>query len=71
MSDVAQPSEKQTTGEVDPKNWDEAVAVTGRPNDVPEDNSTFASRAKRAKEKPAASKVDAPVTAPKKRAARK
>lgn len=41
-------SEKNTTGELDPSIWDEAVAVTGRPQDEPLPNSTFAERAKAA-----------------------
>lgn len=33
-------------GDPDPDKWEEAEAVTGRPADVPPDNSTLASRAK-------------------------
>lgn len=33
-------------GDPDPSNWDEAQAVTGRPQDQPEANTTFAERAK-------------------------
>lgn len=66
-------AEKNTTGKIDPSIWDEAQAVTGRPNDVPEDNSTFASRAKAAAKADRAdvAKVDEPVKATKKAAARK
>lgn len=46
--DIAQVSDKQTTGKVDPSIWDEAVAVTGRPQDEPAANSTFADRARAA-----------------------
>lgn len=45
MADDTAP-EKNTTGEIDPSKWDEAVAVTGRPVDVASANSTFAERAK-------------------------
>lgn len=47
MADDAAP-EKNTTGEIDPSMWDEAVAVAGRPQDEPAPNSTFAERAKAA-----------------------
>lgn len=43
--DIAQVSDKATTGEIDPSIWDEHKAVTGRPQDTAEENSTFASRA--------------------------
>lgn len=68
--DVAQVSEKNTTGELDPSIWEEAQAVTGRPNDTPEENSTFGSRAKSAVNADTA-KADEPTKATKKATARK
>ena len=47
--DIAAPSDKQTTGEIDPSTWDEEKAVTDRPNDLVDGtvtNSTLADRAK-------------------------
>lgn len=60
--------EKNTTGQVPPEEgWDEQRAVTGRPNDVPSPNSTFAERAGRVKAavvdtKTVVAKAEVPVT---------
>ena len=64
MTDDDQAQEEQVPAplELDPSKWDEQVAVTGRPNDVPEDNSTLASRAK-ARAKVRVKEVDVPTTA--------
>lgn len=61
--------EKDTTAAVDPSIWDEAVAVTGRPNDEAGPNSTFAERAKA--RKPAAKATESGEPAPVKAAAKK
>lgn len=66
---MADENAKNTTGEIDPSIWDEAKAVTGRPQDVPEENSTFGSRAKA--DRADTSKVSEPAKATKKTAARK
>lgn len=55
--DIAKVSDKNTTGEIDPSKWEEAVAVTGRPNDEPEPNTTFGDRAK-VRSKPSSKPVD-------------
>lgn len=57
---MADDESKNTTGEIDPSIWDEAQAVTGRPQDEPEPNSTFGVRAKAVKKADVA-KVDAPT----------
>lgn len=51
----------------DTSNWDEQRAVTGRPNDVPPPNSTFADRVKMHRKPVEKSTPDSatPVTAPK------
>lgn len=50
MSDTDENNVPSPPAEVDPSVWDEAPAVTGRPNDEAPENTTFAERLKQAEE---------------------